>query len=174
LARPQDLSNSLWAVAKLGQQVRDSKQLQQLVAALVSKLSRANTQDVANTLWAVSEMQQQLPDQQLQPMLAAVVEQVHKADPQHVSNVLLACARFRYVPVQLLAALEQQEHTQHFLAAAIPQDLANTAWACGMLGHNSELLLGGSAAASCEVAAAGQQQVGLSGFVQPVLGSGSA
>jgi hypothetical protein len=43
MADPQAISNSLWAVAKLGQQVQDSKQLQQLVSALISKLSRAST-----------------------------------------------------------------------------------------------------------------------------------
>jgi hypothetical protein len=142
MAKPQELANSLWAVAKLGQQVQDSKQLQQLVSAFVNKLSRASTQSLANTLWAVSEMGQQIPTPQLQLLLAAFVRQLHAASPQEVSNTLVACARFRYVPVQVLAALEQQQHMQQFVAAAKSQALANTAWACGMLGHNSKLLLG--------------------------------
>jgi hypothetical protein len=140
MAYPQAISNSVWAVAKLGQQVQDSKQLQQLVSALVSKLSRANTQAVANTVWAVSEMGRELPAQLLQPLLAAFIRQLHAAAPQEVSNTLLACARFKYVPVQLLTALVRREELQQFLAAADPQDLTNTAWACGMLGHSSELL----------------------------------
>jgi hypothetical protein len=81
--------------------------------------------------------------QQLELLLAALVEQLHRAMPQEISNTLLACARFRYAPVQLLAALQRQEHMQRFLAGASPQALANTAWACGILGHDCELLLGG-------------------------------
>jgi hypothetical protein len=143
-ADPQALSNSLWAVAKLGQQVQDKKQLQQLVAALISNLSKANTQAIANTLWAVSEMHHQVSDEHLDLMLAAFVKQLHKADPQHVSNTLLACARFRHVPESLVAALEkQQQGVQQFLAAANPQNVANAAWAFGLLGHNSQPLLRG-------------------------------
>lgn len=41
MADPQALSNSLWAAAKMGQQVHDSKYVQPLFAAFVSKLSRA-------------------------------------------------------------------------------------------------------------------------------------
>jgi hypothetical protein len=142
MAKPQHLSNSLWAIAKLGQRVRDSQQLQQLVSAFNSKVCRATPQEMANTLWAVSEMGWQLPVLQLQPMVAAFVWQLPSAAAQGVSNMLLACARFRYPPMQLLAALEQQEQLQQFLAAAKPQELANTAWVYGTLGHDSELLLG--------------------------------
>lgn len=76
-------------------------------------------------------------------MLAAFTKQLLKAVPQDVSNTLLAYARFRHVPVPLLAALEQQECLQQFLAASNPQDLGNAGWAVGMLGHSSQQLAGG-------------------------------
>jgi len=140
-ANPQHISNSLLGVAYMGQQVCQ-QHLQQLLEAVVSKLSTANTQDVSNTLWAVAVMKQCVPDQQLQPMLAHLSRQLHTAAPQGLSNSLWACAKFGYVPTQLLAALEQQEQqTQALVAAAIPQHLANMAWACGQLGYKGKLLL---------------------------------
>jgi hypothetical protein len=142
-AKAQELANSIWGVAKLGQQVPDRKQLQQLVAAFASKCSAATTQSIANLAWAVSELGLEVQAEQLKQLLAAFAQQLNRADPQHVSNMLLAWARLRHNPVQLLAALQQQEHMQRFLAAANEQDLENTAWACGMLGHNCKLLLGG-------------------------------
>jgi hypothetical protein len=140
----QGLANVLWALAKLEHPVLQQQQLQQLVAAFVSKHSSANTQDVASFMWAVSELRPELGQlvqaEQLEQLLTAFELQLRKAVPQEISNTLLACARFRYVRVQLLAALEQQQHMQRFLAAANPQNLSNTAWACGMLGQNSKLL----------------------------------
>jgi hypothetical protein len=144
-ASTQAIASLLVGVAYMGQQVPDA-QLQLLMASLVSKCSRANTQDLANSVWALSEMVQQVQAQQLaqlRQLLAAFVQQLHRALPQEIANILLACARFRLAPVELLAALEQPQQMQRFLAAANPQNLANTAWACGMLGQNSELLLAG-------------------------------
>jgi hypothetical protein len=144
-AGTQAISNLLLGMAYMGQQLPDSilDQLQLLVAAFVSKRSRANPQELANFLWAMSDLQQQVHAEQLEPLLAAFEQQLHTAAPQAISNVLLACARFRYAPAMLLAACEQQQHMQQFLAGAKPQELANTACACVILGHNSGLLLGG-------------------------------
>jgi hypothetical protein len=142
MAHPQALSNSLWAVAKLEQQVQDSEVLQQLVAAILTNLCRTNTQGIANTLWAVSEMGLHLLPEQTQPMLAAFLKQLRKADPQEISNILLACATFRFVQAPLLAALKQWEHLQRFLAGAEPQALANTAGALATVGQRSGPLLG--------------------------------
>ena len=145
----QEIANVLWALATLEYPVlpQQPQQLQQLVAASVSKHSSANTQELANFLWAVSELRpelgQQVQAEQLEQLLTAFELQLHKAVPQEISNTLLACARFRYVRVQLLAALEQQQHMQRFLAAANPQNLSNTAWACGVLGRNSKVLRAG-------------------------------
>ena len=154
-ANTQNIANLLLGMAYLGQQV-PAAQLQLLLAAYVSKRSGAKAQDIGNLLWAVSGMRQQVQTehlgqlqaafvQQLELLLAALVEQLHRAMPQEIPNTLLACARFRHVPEQLLAALQQQpQHMQRFLTGANPQELANTVLACGMLGHYSELLLGGA------------------------------
>jgi hypothetical protein len=56
MAKPQELADSLWAVAKLGQCVQDKDHLHQLVSALASNPSKVSAQDNSNTMWAVSEL----------------------------------------------------------------------------------------------------------------------
>jgi hypothetical protein len=46
-----------------------------------------------------------------------------------------------YAPVELLIALEQPGQLQPFMAAATPQELADAALACQMLGYCKLLLL---------------------------------
>jgi hypothetical protein len=140
-AMPQEICNVLLGMTYMNQQLPDA-QLQPLVAAFISKRSRAKAQELANFVWTVSKSGQQMEPEQLEPLLAAFEQQLHRASSQSISNILLACARFRYARVQLLVALQQQEHMQRFLAAANPQDVANAAWACGQLGYNSDPLLG--------------------------------
>ena len=84
----------LLGMTYMNQQLPDA-QLQLLVAAFVSKRSRAKAQELANVLWAVSELGQQVLPEQLEQLLAAIVKQLHKAVAQEISNTLLACARFR-------------------------------------------------------------------------------
>jgi very-short-patch-repair endonuclease len=136
------ISNSVWAVGKMGQQLPE-QQLRLLLDGLVSKLHQATPQGVSNTLLGVAYMGQKVPAQQLQLILEALVKVLQFADPQAVSNSLWACARFRHVPGQVLAALQEQRHFERFLSDANPQDLATTAWACGQLGYSSSILLEG-------------------------------
>jgi hypothetical protein len=141
-ASPQNVSNTLWAVATMQQQV-PPKQLQQLLQRFQQLLPQAKPQAVSNTLWAVATMQQQVPPGQLQQLLQHFQNVLPQAKPQAVSNTLLACAKLQFMPLQLLSALEQQpQQLQKFLAAATPQHLANTAWACGQLGYSSKQLPG--------------------------------
>jgi very-short-patch-repair endonuclease len=143
-ANSQHVANVLWALATTEQQVPQD-QLQQLVDGLVSQADKADPQHISNSLLALGKLGYQTWDvfEQLEQLLAAFEKQLHRARPQEISNTLVACARYRHRPVQLLAALEQQQHMQRFLAGANPQELANTTWACGMLGHDSKVLLGG-------------------------------
>jgi hypothetical protein len=135
-AKPQEVSNTLWAVAKMEQQV-PAEQLQLPLTAFVSMLQHAKPQEVSNTLWAVATMGQQIPAEQLQQLLTAFVGMRQHANPQDVSNVLLACAKLGFLSQQLLAA----PRLAGLLAADTPQGLANAAWACGQLGHRNEQLM---------------------------------
>lgn len=139
-AEPQSISNTLLGVAYMGGQV-SAQQLQCMLVALISRPRGIYSQAVGNILWAVADMGQRVPTRHLKPMLAALTRQLTTADPQHISNSLLACVAFRYLPIQLLAALEQQHHLERFLAEACPQALSNTAYAFGQLGHANEAVL---------------------------------
>jgi hypothetical protein len=153
-ANPQDVANTLWAVATMELQV-SGQQAQQLVAALVSKLQHANPQDVANMLWAVSVIAECMPDQEQQQALLVtdtqlaaleghLAAQLQAATPREVANTLLACGRLRCVPQQLLSALESQTAVllRQQTASMNSQALANSAWACGLLGYSSAQLPG--------------------------------
>jgi len=88
--KPQDVSNMLWAVATMGQQV-SRQQLQGMLAALCSKLQQAKPQAVSNTLWAVATMGQQVSQQQLQDMLAALCSRQQQAKPQESVQHAVGC-----------------------------------------------------------------------------------
>jgi hypothetical protein len=140
-ATTHDVANVLWAAAKAGLVLRDSE-LQQLLGRLCAQLQGATPQDIANSIWAVAEMGKQVPDQQLQQLLSALCVIMHQATPQAVSSTLWACGRFRFLPIQLLTALEQHpEQLEQLLAGANGQSVANMALACGQLGHKSQLLM---------------------------------
>jgi hypothetical protein len=106
-ATPQIVSNTLWAVATMGQQVPPS-QLQQLLAAFDKLLPAATPQNVANLLWACGKMLhlpeqllQSLQDpQQLQQLLSA-------AKPQDLANVAWACGQLGYRTCAICAGQHQ-------------------------------------------------------------------
>jgi hypothetical protein len=53
----QEVANSIWAVAKLQQQLTND-QLQELVGYLTAQLPDISPQEVVNTLWALAAMNQ--------------------------------------------------------------------------------------------------------------------
>jgi hypothetical protein len=142
LAKPQAVSNTLWSVATTRQQV-PQQLLQAMLLRFEQVLPLANPQEVSNTMWSVATMQQQVPQQLLQAMLLRFRQVLSPAKPQEVADALWACAKLRFVPLQLLSALEQYpQQLQALLAAANSQAVANMAWACGKLGYRGKLLLG--------------------------------
>jgi hypothetical protein len=108
-AKPQEVSNVLWAAATLPLQLTD-EQLQQLLDRFQQLLSRLNSQDVSNTLLACAKLQfaplqllsalEQQP-QQLQGFLEGAI-------PQHLANTAWACGQLGYSSKQLPGALLQQ------------------------------------------------------------------
>lgn len=64
-ASPQHITNSIWAIASLGQRVPQA-QLQQLAAAIIEKRS-GGARAAACLLWSVAKLGERLPQQQVGP-----------------------------------------------------------------------------------------------------------
>jgi len=107
---PRELSNILWAAAKV-QQPPAAQQVKQMFKqmALDSMLAAANPQDLSMALYAVAALGVQVPELQLQAVLQAAVRQLHAAAPQAAANTIWAVAVLQYRPEeQLLQAIEQR------------------------------------------------------------------
>jgi hypothetical protein len=159
-ARPQDMSNVLWALGHYAEQdwlLNLPKQsLARVMAAateLLRKLSpgatqgrpggsgpRVNSQELSNACWGVAKLQQlgdAPPGQQHQPWqaafssaLQAFVYVLPGATPQEVANTLWACAVVRHDPQQLLQALATALAK---VQQANAQNVTNLAWALAVL-----------------------------------------
>jgi hypothetical protein len=148
-ANPQEVSNTLWAVAILGMQLAED-QVQQLVQHLMRTAHRGKPRAVARTLAAVAMMGDTLPARQVADLLRLLQQQqqqLPQLQPQDIAETLWACGRMHYAPLQLLSALEQQPSSglpqiYAIVAAAKLQELTMMAWACGQLGYSSNLLPG--------------------------------
>jgi hypothetical protein len=131
-AKPQEVSNSLWAVAKSAVQLSEGD-VQQLVQHFVSVLSQATPQAVSNTLWAAATLGVQLSEGDVQQLVQRFVRVLPQAKPQEVSNTLWTVAT---LAVQL-SGDDAQQLMQHFvrvLPQANPQNASNTLWAVATLG----------------------------------------
>eukprot|EP00775_Hariotina_reticulata_P001968 gene1967-biopygen3470 len=140
-AMPQAVSNTLLAVAKMGQQL-EQQQLQRLLSAFLQQRHHIQPQAVSNTLWAVTTIGGQVKQQQLQQMLKILTDHLLRTNSEDVSSTLWACAKIRYLPVELLSAMNHKQQWARLLPCAVPQELANTAWALGQLGQVDEQLHG--------------------------------
>jgi hypothetical protein len=139
------VSNTLWAVATIGQQV-PAGQLQQLLDALLKQLQRAKPQEVVNTLWACAK-QRYLPQQLL--TAPEVVELLRSGNAQELANAAWACGQLGHRDGLLLASL-LAEVQQRLATGAVhdskdfnSQDLCNTCWAAAVLDlqqHASQVL----------------------------------
>ncbi|KAI8475403.1 MAG: hypothetical protein J3K34DRAFT_517425 [Monoraphidium minutum] len=132
LARQLNISNTLWAAATMGLPLPE-QQARQLVAALVERRQEAKPQELSNTLWAAATMGLPLPEQLARQLVAALVEWRQEAAPQNISNTLWAAATMG-LPLpeqqarQLVAALVERRQE------AKPQELSNTLWAAATMG----------------------------------------
>jgi hypothetical protein len=123
-ANPQDVSNTLWAVATLGMPVAEDQVLQ-LVQRMKQVLPQASPQAISNTLWAVATLGVQLSGDDAQQLVQHFIQVLAEANPQDVSNTLGACAS---MGVQLTGCLVQQlvQHLVKVLPQANPQHIANS------------------------------------------------
>jgi len=128
-AKPQELSNTLWALATLGWH-RDDNTLTKLVTAMVQRISTATPQALSNTLWALATLGWHRDDSTLTKLVTAMVQRSSTGKPQELSNTLWALATLGWhrddsTLTKLVTAMVQRSST------ATPQALSNTLWALG-------------------------------------------
>jgi len=139
-AKPQNLSNTLWALATLGWH-RDDSTLTKLVTAMVQRSSTAKPQELSNTLWALATLGWHCDDSILTKLVTAMVQRSSTVKPQALSNSLWALATLGWhrddsTLTKLVTAMVQR------ISTAKPQELSNTLWALAALGwHRDDSIL---------------------------------
>jgi uncharacterized protein (DUF1499 family) len=130
-AKPQEVSNTMWAAATLKVQLTDGV-VQRLVQHFLQALPQANPQNISNTLWALATLNVQLSQSVVKQLVQQLVQVLPQASPQNVSNTLWALATLN---VQLSESVVKQlvQHLVQVLPQANPQDVANTLWALAIL-----------------------------------------
>ncbi|PNW72735.1 hypothetical protein CHLRE_15g638550v5 [Chlamydomonas reinhardtii] len=141
----QDVSNSLWACAKLG--YRDSDLLLPLAEAAAALAREMNAQDVANSLWALEVLGCSGPAFRavLEALCGAALRQLRTPKEaeafklQGLSNILLALEglQLRGMQAELLAAAVAAEGMRRGFAGFKPQELSNSAWALAKMGYGA-------------------------------------
>lgn len=140
-AKPQHISNTLWAVAKLEHQP-SAEQLQNLLPTFIKQLGAANPQEISTALWAAATLGLQPAAAQGQQLLPAFLQKLSAANPQDVSFTMWAAAKLQLqLSTQQLAACET-EFTRK-LQAANTQNVANMLWACAEQRYYPQQLLAG-------------------------------
>ena len=87
----QDVSNVLWAYAKLG--VDPGPCLREAAAHhLLQLVHKANPQDVANLLWAYAKLGHSPGEECMQALTSQLHRQAQSAQPQAIANAVWACA----------------------------------------------------------------------------------
>jgi hypothetical protein len=153
--RPQDVSNVIWACAKLRINPGDAHLNSMLKAMAARKILEAGSpQELANTIWAVSELQQHCRwqpqvDRRVWQRLLSEVQMSRIADdrnPQHLTSTLVALARLSAAAATPTNSVIEPEFAQQSsrqllqgkaaqqLDSWTAQDVANAMWACGRLG----------------------------------------
>jgi hypothetical protein len=154
-ANPQIVSNTLWAVATLGQTL-PARQLDQLLTHFQAQLPRCNPQAVANTVWACGRM----PYAPL-PLLSALEQQpvllkalLAAAVPQNLSNMAWACGQLGYRSKLLPGMLLQQEvqllQDRKAGSSYNMQNLCNLCWCAAVLDLQQHVPLVLQLAAACK------------------------
>jgi len=132
----QELANTAWAFATVGQQ--DEQLFQALARMAERRLDEFNAQELANMAWACATVGQQ--DEQLFKALARMAERrLDEFKPQGLANAAWAFATVGQKDVQLFKALAKmaERRLEQFNA----QGLANTAWAFATVGAPAPVLL---------------------------------
>ncbi|PNW72743.1 hypothetical protein CHLRE_15g638304v5 [Chlamydomonas reinhardtii] len=141
----QNVSNSLWACAKLG--YRNSAILLPLAEAAAALAPDMNAQELANSLWALEALGCTGPAFRavLETLYGAALRRLRAPKEaeafklQGLSNILLALEglKLRGKQSRLLAAAVAAECVRRGFAGFKPQHLSNSAWALAKMGYGA-------------------------------------
>jgi hypothetical protein len=124
---PQDVANTMWAMAKLKMPLTGS--LPDALGAAAEREARSmNPQNVANTVWAMATLNMQPTGNLRDALWAAVEREARSMNPQAVTNTVWAMATLNMPPTgslreALWTAAEREAPRMN------PQAVANTVWA---------------------------------------------
>ena len=126
--KPQHVSNTLWAFARLG--VDPGQDMMEAAAHQLLRCAKAaKTQEIANSMWACAKLGYTPEDECLHALATQFCQQAHKASPQDLSNLMWAYAELSWAPPCIVTDT-MLTTMQCCMAQAIPQDSANVVWAC--------------------------------------------
>ena len=137
----QDVSNSLWACAKLG--LADAELLQRLAEAGAAAAGNMTPQALSNSLWALEALGCTGPAYRsaVQVLCGEALRRLRTPElaeafnSQHLSNILLALEGLQLGSDQAqLTVAVAAEDVRRSLAGYVAQDISNSAWALAKMG----------------------------------------
>ena len=135
--KPQELSNSLWAIAKLQEAAPTVLMAVPAIAECIpQKVKSMKPQELSNSLWATAKLHEASPAVLMAvPAIAECIPQkVESMIPQHLSNCLWAAANLQEAaPAVLIAVPAIVERIPQKVEIMNPQELSNCLWATANL-----------------------------------------
>jgi very-short-patch-repair endonuclease len=135
--KPQEVANTLWALAKFGwQSGKEGSPMHRALEGAAGQLSaRLNAQDVANMLWALATLAWQAVEAATREALEeAVVRVAPSMKPQEVANTLWGIATLGWQAGQGAMQSALEGATVRVAPSMNAQDAANVLWALAALG----------------------------------------
>ena len=127
---PQEISNTVWAMATMGVKARN------LASAVDSKdvvqklVQDGNPQEISNTIWAMATMGAEARN------LASVIDRkdiaqklVQEGKPQNITNTIWAMATMGAEARNLASVVDRKDVVQKIVQEGKPQGISNTIWA---------------------------------------------
>ncbi len=131
--KPQELANSLWALAKLGEDLPGSF-LRAWSQAATRNISAFNSQELSNSLWAFATLGEKPPASFLSAWTQTATRNISAFNSQDLSNSLWAFATLGEKPPASFLSVWTQTATRN-ISAFDPQNLSNSLWAFATLGE---------------------------------------
>jgi len=143
--RPQDLSNTAWAFARIRLLVEPL--FGAISSTATSTISDFAPQHLATTAWSFARLRvRNAPF--VDVLSTQSMERIAEFEPQHLANFAWACALLEYANGQLMDAISSQARSKIFEFAHL--NLANTAWAFATLEVSDQQLMSAIADAAAQ------------------------
>jgi RAP domain len=132
-----ELSNLLWAYAKVETGEVDGKLLNDIVSRAVLCIDDFSPQGLANVAWGFATLNREAPSL-FDSIAIAARGRIHEFKPQELANTAWAFATLKHEAPSLFDAIARAASIR--IDNFIPQALSNTAWAFATLRHEAPLL----------------------------------